>query len=155
MGVANMPLMPEQMRDMKDCFTLFDTDGNGSIDQTELKVAVRALGLDPSNDALKNVIGLIDKDPKSGGIDFNEFVNLMTISMDKTSDKAIMEMFMLFDSDNTGKITFKNIKAMAKELGENLTDEELQDLLDEGDRDGDGHLSMDEFMALMKGPQHH
>ena len=82
---------------------------------------MRALGLDPSNDGLRNMISLIDKDPASGGVDFNEFVNLMTTNMDRKTDKSIMEMFMLFDTDNTGKVTFKNVKAMAKELGENLT----------------------------------
>ena len=30
-----------------------------------------------------------------------------------------------------GKITFKNLKRVAKELGENMTDEELQEMIDE------------------------
>lgn len=36
----------------------------------------------------------------------------------------------------SGKITFKNLKRVAKELGENLTDEEIQEMIDEADRSG-------------------
>lgn len=39
---------------------------------------------------------------------------------------------------------------MAKELGENLSDEELQEMIDEADRDGDGEISQEEFLRIMK-----
>merc|ERR1712051_942260 len=37
----------EQKQEIKEAFDLFDTDGSGNIDQKELKVAMRALGLVP------------------------------------------------------------------------------------------------------------
>eukprot|EP00953_Heterococcus_sp_UTEX-ZZ885_P013683 7813-Heterococcus_DN1.PRE.2 len=39
-----------------------------------------------------------------------------------------MKIFALFDEDNSGGISFRNLKRVATELGENLTDEELQAL---------------------------
>jgi Ca2+-binding EF-hand superfamily protein len=40
--------------------------------------------------------------------------------------EEIMKIFALFDEDNSGGISFRNLKRVATELGENLTDEELQ-----------------------------
>lgn len=51
---------------------------------------------------------------------------------------------------HAGFITFKNLKRVAKELGENLTDEEIQEMIDEADRDGDGQVSEEEFFRIMK-----
>lgn len=61
-----------------------------------------------------------------------------------------MKAFRLFDDDDKGKITFQDLKRVAKELGENLTDEELMEMIEEADRDGDGAISKDDFMRIMK-----
>jgi hypothetical protein len=42
------------------------------------------------------------------------------------------QVFKLFDEDNTGFITFRNLKRICQELGENLTDDEIQEMIDEG-----------------------
>ncbi|EWC79278.1 caltractin [Plasmodium falciparum UGT5.1] len=48
------------------------------------------------------------------------------------------------------QIIKKNLKRVAKELGENITDEEIQEMIDEADRDGDGEINEEEFMRIMK-----
>ena len=42
------------------------------------------------------------------------------------------------------------MKRVSKELGENLTDEELQEMIDEADMDGDGEVNESEFLRIMK-----
>merc|ERR1712018_933128 len=95
-------------------------------------------------------IAEIDKEG-TGTIDFNDFLTMMTQKMsEKDTKEEILKAFRLFDDDETGKISFKNLKRVAKKLGENLTDEELQEMIDEADRDGDGEINEGEFLRIMK-----
>lgn len=48
------------------------------------------------------------------------------LKSEKDEKEEILKAFKLFDDDDTGSITLNNIKRVAKELGENLTDDELQ-----------------------------
>merc|ERR1712012_312376 len=148
-GKKQKELTEEQKQEIREAFDLFDTDGSGTIDAKELKVAMRALGFEPKKEEIKLMISDIDKDG-SGTIDFNEFLEMMTTKMsEKDSREEILKAFRL-DDDETGKISFKNLKRVAKELGENLTDEELQEMIDEADRDGDGEINEPEFLRIMK-----
>jgi len=87
----------------------------------------------------------------SGVIDFPEFLDMMTQKMaERDPREEMLKAFRLFDDDETGKISFKNLKRVAKELGENMTDDEIQEMIDEADRDGDGEIGEEEFMRIMK-----
>merc|ERR1712232_1068931 len=76
---------------------------------------------------------------------------MMTAKMgEKDSREDIEKVFKLFDDDSTTKITFKNLARVAEELGETIDDEELQDMINQADRDGDGAINADEFYRIMK-----
>ena len=89
--------------------------------------------------------------PGSGTIDFNEFLEMMTSKMsERDSREEILKAFRLFDDDETGKITLKNLRRVAKEIGENMTDEELQEMIEEADLDGDNEIDQEEFLRIMR-----
>ncbi|CAI6357323.1 unnamed protein product [Macrosiphum euphorbiae] len=140
----------KQMADIREAFELFNVDGSGSIGTKELKVAMRALGFEPKKEEIKRMLLNINKQ-HTGVITYDDFVTLMSIKMtDKDSKEEIIKAFKLFDDDCTGKITFSNLKRIAQELGENIVDEELQEMIDEADKDGDGEVSQEEFLQIMK-----
>ena len=70
-------LTEEQKQEIKEAFDLFDTDGSGTIDAKELKVAMRALGFEPKKEEIRKMIADADRDG-SGVIDFPEFLDMMT-----------------------------------------------------------------------------
>ena len=109
---------------------MFDTDGSGSIDPKELKAAMQSLGFEAKNQTIFQMISDLDAN-NSGAIDFEEFLDMMTARMsDKDTREDIQKVFRLFDDDNTGHITLKNLRRVARELGETMTEEELQEAED-------------------------
>ena len=92
-------------------------------------MALRALGFQPTKDDIDVLIGKFDKD-KSGRIDFHEFLEIMITKMsDPDQKEALDEAFELFDKDGDKVISFPDLKKVAIELNENMTDEELREML--------------------------
>merc|ERR1719398_143840 len=140
----------EQKEELREAFNLFDTEHSGTIDARELKAALRALGFEVKKEDVRRMLSDVGKDP-SQPIDFNDFQEMMRGRMpDKNSREEINKVFALFDEDETGKISFRNLKRISQELGESLTDEELNEMIEEADRDGDGLINPDEFYRVMR-----
>ena len=76
---------------------------------------------------------------------------MMTDKMsDKDTPENLRKVFELFiGDDNANKIELKYLKRVAKELGENMSDDELNEMLVIADTDKDGKVSFDEFYTIM------
>jgi centrin-1 len=110
---------------------------------------MQSLGFESKSQTIFQMIADLDKNANKQ-LDFEEFLDLMTARMsDKDTREDINKVFRLFDEDNTGSISIKNLRRVAKELGENLTDEELQEMVERADSNGDGAVSADDFYNIM------
>merc|ERR1712070_1273386 len=110
---------------------------------------MKALGFEPKKEEIAKMVKEMDKDGDAT-VDFEEFCIMMAEKMNQKDGKdEMMKGFKLFDDDNTGKISMKNFKRVAKELGETLSDAELSEVRGEADTDGDGEINEAEFLNVM------
>ncbi|KAF9258249.1 Ca2+-binding EF-hand superfamily protein [Marasmius fiardii PR-910] len=142
-------LTEDQKQEIKEAFELFDTDKDGRVDYHELKVAMRALGFDLKK---AEVLKLLRDNDKTGQgfMNFEDFAMAMSERiLARDPNEEIRRAFHLFDDDNTGKISLKNLRRVAKEIGDRLEEDELQAMIDEFDLDQDGEINEQEFFAIM------
>uniref|UniRef100_A0A8B9CQQ1 EF-hand domain-containing protein n=1 Tax=Anser brachyrhynchus TaxID=132585 RepID=A0A8B9CQQ1_9AVES len=133
------------------------------------QITMRALGCELRKEEMKRIISQVDEEG-SGKINFESFLQVMaqkmvcepswskrlkfllpnfTMQAEPYSEKEILKGFKLFDYDGTGKISFEKLKLVATEVGEDITDEELQEMIDEADADGDGEVDQQEFLRIL------
>ena len=144
-------LTEDEVMEIKEAFDLFDSDKSGEIDTEELKSALKNLGIDAKNQTLTNMMADLDKD-NSGQIDFDEFIDMMTAKMsDRDTREDLQKVFQLFlgDDDHADKILLKHLKRVARELNENMSEEELQEMIARADLNKDQGVDFEEFYQIM------
>ncbi|XP_074267372.1 calcium-binding protein PBP1-like [Silene latifolia] len=83
-----------------------------------------------------------------------EFEDFLPSMVEKLGEEGFMEElsngFRLLKDEKKGMITFESLKRNSAVLGlGEMTEDELREMLKEGDVDGDGCLSKMEFFVLM------
>merc|ERR1712137_518746 len=143
-----MSLTQDQKDEMREAFQLFDKDGDGTISTAELGTAMRALGQNPTEKELQEMIAEVDGDG-SGSIDFEEFCEMMAKRYAEGGDpeQEMREAFAIFDKDGSGTITADELRQVMMNMGEKLSKEEVDDMIREADADGNGEIDYEEFVA--------
>merc|ERR1712227_938992 len=139
----------EQVMEIKDAFDLFDKDRSGEITVGEMLEAMRSLGYDTEHGEAAQHVKNLDKDG-SGALEFNEFYDLLTARFSENTTKEELErVFALFDTDKTGSISVANMRAVADQVGDQVTDDELGDIVLKNDMDNDGTLTFEDFYNVL------
>ncbi|KAI3418047.1 hypothetical protein GPALN_010636 [Globodera pallida] len=137
-------LTVEEIQEFATAFRMFDKDGNGTMSIKELGVAMRTLGLNPTEDELLNMVNEYDVD--GNGIDFFEFCKMMK-EMNKETDQELIRLaFRVFDKDGNGYITAQEFRHFMTTMGEKFSEEEVDEIIKEFDKDGDEQIDYEEFV---------
>ncbi|CAH1431265.1 unnamed protein product [Lactuca virosa] len=143
----------QQVNQLKEIFTRFDLDSDGSLTHLELAALFRSVGLKPG-DEIDTLIAKLDANG-NGSIEFEELVNAIFPDSDEEifiDQEQLMKAFRLFDKDGDGSITPIKLATQMAKLGHPLTYRELNDLMNDIDTDGDGSISFHEFTAVFGMP---
>jgi|TARA_B110000091_G_scaffold179848_1_gene196349 centrin-3 len=152
--LTDTTLSETEIEDTKEAFDLFDTSRRGSIDLHAFNVAMKAMSFTlTAEEAETTVANIVEANGHQfdGRVDYQTFLEIVRRKTAKRDPvDHLMKAFNLFDSDNTGKISIKNIQTVATKLGEHLKLSEVEAMVDEFDRDQDGYINRQEFLYIMQ-----
>ena len=142
-------LSKEELSTLKSAFKFFDKDGNGTVEPEEISEVMKVLGVNLSLEELNDIMSNLDENG-DGVMDFDEFVLMMDRRMSINSQRAEIEQtFKVFDKNGDGKITFEELKEVLTQLGEEVSDKDVMDMIKEADFNGDGAIDFEEFMIMI------
>ncbi len=153
MPLPGEELTEEQVAELREAFSAHDRDGDGRITLQELEQALEELGEEPAEVELKALMVKADADG-SRTIELAEFLAFMGRRMKVSgAGDEMREAFDAFDRNRDGLVSIDELLQVMGMLGEKMTREEAEASLRQGDSDGDGQLTYEEFVALMMNPR--
>lgn len=144
-------LTVEQIAEVKDIFAQFDQDSDGFVTTKEATAAMKTLGQDVSEATLK---GMMEKIGISvcGRIHYGEFEALVKYYEKEVGEEEIIkEAFQEFDLNGDGMISREELYKAMKEVEDDITMEQIDAMIKEGDTDKNGKIDYKEFVHLMAG----
>ncbi len=148
-------LTEQEICELHEAFNIFDVESDGSISANQLMMLMNALNQNISETDMDNILQEFNIE-KNGQIYFNLFLKIMAKRLKilkEDDDKHFKKMFDQLDRNKNGQISVHELRYIMIHKGkdEGITEEDIEIMMKEADTDGDGYISFQEFMDLMKG----
>jgi len=149
--IAHLNLSEDVLEEYREAYAVFDKEGEGVITRKILTSTMQALGQNPTEAEIQDMIKDVDVDG-NGEVDFEEFVLMLHARMQQKIDpkEELKDIFSILDRDSNGLVSRHELKYMWGQLGVPLTDNDVDELMRDIDLDKDGQMSLDDFMNYMK-----
>ncbi|XP_070556029.1 calmodulin-like [Ptychodera flava] len=138
--------------DLYQAFREFDRNGDGYITIDELRRTMKKLGETISEDELREMMKEADQDG-DGRVNYKEFAKIIrnedpmdAYNHTDPSHQGLMDVFHDIDEDGNGYITIEELRHALRKIPQHYTDEDIEDMMEEADINGDGKVNYMEFL---------
>jgi calcium-binding protein CML len=121
--------------------TLYDVE---TLSLSSSKSSLKTLGIDAKSDDIQSFFG----DTALEALDQESFLRFAASKMIQI-EKA-RKAFELIDRDQKGLVVLEDLQRVAQELGEDFSEEELNEMVELVDRSGDGLLRPKDFVRIAR-----
>jgi len=139
---------------LKKAFDLFDLDGSGKIQVSELKTTMKNLGFDVNNENLFRLLEGLEK--KNEGVDYETFKNTIADNLGQnTQDERSTHIYKQFIDNQSSAdpelktMTANSLTQMSQDLEENASPEEIKEIIKRVAANGHD-ITLEEFQEIMK-----
>ncbi|KAF9964134.1 hypothetical protein BGZ70_006901 [Mortierella alpina] len=133
-----------QTKDLKEAFNLYDRKGTGSISSSDLGHLLRAIGQNPSEAEIKELIN--QAEPTLSFDAFSKIAMRPDGFKPAGTVDQLVEGFKVFDPKDNGTISITDLRRLLTTMGEPLTKEEIDQLLVAAKVDSNNNISYDTFV---------
>ena len=143
--------LPEDLLVQISCaFYLFDTDKDGMLKPKDFLKVLSKNQITLPESTEKKILSTNNDNDNPTDVSMKDFISLVNTRMKNVeSEEELVEMFKIFDKKGTGKVSSGDIRSVLDDIDEPISQQELEELMLNWDKDKDGFLDFSEFKEMM------
>ncbi|KAK8854260.1 hypothetical protein M9Y10_016819 [Tritrichomonas musculus] len=119
----------QDRKELREAFNLFDKDGSGTISKDEIRVTLRILGYNPTDEEVAALLAQFNHG-QSDNIDFDEYIQILSFQLSAPQTHSqLVRAFHFIDTDGDDKISLDDLSNVAEELGQMIDVDELREII--------------------------
>ncbi|CAI8006977.1 Dynein regulatory complex protein 8 [Geodia barretti] len=148
------PLVAEIHKRIREAFSPFDDDNNGTVDVREVGAIIRSLGCYPTEAEIGDMLQEVEEEEPTGFIRLEKFLPMMTRVLQErryqpASEEQLVQAFQVLDVDRKSHLTPEEIKKYLMEEGEKFTQDEMDEMLSAAVDKEKGTILYRDFVTYM------
>lgn len=126
---------------LREAFALFDRDGDGELTASEALLAVRSIGV---------VVTTEESGSLPASMSYDQFEGWVSKKLSGCNPEAdLIKSFKVFDTKGDGTLSTDELMQVIKTLGDLLTDEEVEKMIQDADPNKSGRINYANFVKLL------